>query len=297
MTGAVGQDHPHAARGIWLVVSAVFMFSSMDTVAKYLLRSYPLPPLVWARYAVHLVFMVVLLAPRMGVSLVRSSHPLLQIVRGLLLVVSTTLFYLSLTFLPLAEAAAISFIGPVLVTALSGPLLGEQVSTRQWTAVALGFAGVLVIVRPGGGLLTPATLFPLGAAFAFSLYQIVTRKIVGRENPFTTLFYTALIGAVLTSLVLPFSWQAPALLQVPLIVAVGLLGGFGHFLLIRAVEHASPSTLAPFIYVQLIFSTLLAFAAFGEFPGPGSLLGMLVIVAGGLLAIDWKRVRGRARSR
>jgi drug/metabolite transporter (DMT)-like permease len=230
----------------------------------------------------------------MGWDLVRTAHPWLQILRGMLLVVSTAFFYLSLTFLPLAEAAAITFVGPVLVTALSGPLLGERVSARQWVAVMLGFVGVLIIIRPGGGLLKPTAIFPLCSALAFSLYQIVTRKIVGREHPLTTLFYTALVGAAVTSVGLPFVWQTPTLLQVPLIVAIGLLGGFGHFLLIRAVAQASPSALAPFIYVQLIWSTGLAFIAFGEFPNSGSLLGMLVIVSGGLLAIDWRRMRRAA---
>ena len=294
MTAAHGHDHPHTLRGILLVMSAVFMFSSMDTIAKYVLRSYPLPPLIWARYAVHLIFMVLLLAPRMGWNLVRTAHPWLQVLRGMLLVVSTAFFYLSLTLLPLAEAAAISFVGPVLVTALSGPLLGERISARQWVAVTLGFVGVLIIIRPGGGMLTPAAIFPLLTALAFSLYQIVTRKIVGRENPLTTLFYTALVGAAVTSVGLPFARQTPTLLQAPLIVAIGLLGGFGHFLLIRAVAQASPSALAPFVYVQLIWSTGLAFIAFGEFPNSGSLIGMLVIISGGLLAIDWRRMRRAA---
>jgi len=291
MTADRGAAHPHTLRGILLVMSAVFMFSSMDTIAKYVLRSYPLPPLIWARYAVHMIFMVLLLAPRMGWRLVRTAHPWLQVLRGMLLVISTAFFYLSLTFLPLAEAAAITFVGPVLVTALSGPMLGERITYRQWIAVGLGFSGVLVIIRPGGGLLTPTAVFPLCSALAFSLYQIITRQIVGRENPLTTLFYTALVGAAVTSLGLPFAWQAPTLAEVPLIIAIGLLGGFGHFLLIRAVAQASPSALAPFVYVQLIWSTLLAFIAFGEFPSSGSLLGMLVIVSAGLLAIDWQHLR------
>jgi drug/metabolite transporter (DMT)-like permease len=287
--------HPHTLRGILLIVAAVFLFSSMDTVAKYLLRSYPIAPLVWARYAVHMAFMLLLLAPRMGLDLVRTAHPALQAVRGALLVASTGFFYLALAQLPLAEAAAITFAGPVLVAALSGPLLGERVSARQWLAVMLGFAGVLIIVRPGGGLLEPAALLPLGAALCFSVYQIMTRKLAGRENPITTLFYTALVGTLLTSLPLPFTWHTPSWIQVPLIIAMGLFGGFGHFLLIRAVEHASPHALAPFIYTQLVWSTLLAFLAFGEFPNAGSLLGIAIIIVAGLLAVDWQHVRPRAQ--
>ena len=161
----------------------------------------------------------------------------------------------------------------MLITALSGPMLGERITPRQWVAVGLGFVGVLIIIRPGGGLLTPTAIFPLCSALAFSFYQIITRKIVGREHPLTTLFYTALVGTAVTSLGLPFAWHTPTLGQVPLILAIGLLGGFGHFLLIRAVTQASPSALAPFIYVQLIWSTVLAFIAFGEFPNSGRCSG------------------------
>jgi drug/metabolite transporter (DMT)-like permease len=284
--------HAHPLRGVLLVMLAVFVFSSMDTLAKYMLRrqSYPIPPLIWARYAVHLLFMLVLLAPRMGADLVRTRRPGLQVVRGLLLVGSSGFFYLSLSHLPLAEAAAISFVGPVLVAALSGPLLRERVTRRQWAAVALGFLGVLIIVRPGGGVFTVAAVYPLCSALLFSLYQVLTRKLAGRENPFTTLFFTALVGMVATSLPLPFTWQTPHH-QVPIIIGIGLLGGLGHFFLIRAVEHASPARLAPFIYTQLVWSTLLAYLAFDEFPASGSLIGMLVIVAGGMLAIDWRQLR------
>ena len=274
-------------------MAAVFLFSTMDTLAKYMLnrQSYPMSPLLWARYSVHLMFMLVLLAPRLGRRLVRTARPGLQILRGVLLVGSSGAFYLSLSYLPMAEAAAISFVGPVLVAALSGPLLGERIGKRQWLAVLLGFAGVLVIVRPGGGVFSVHALFPLASALFFALYQLLTRQLAGRENPFTTLFFTALVGAALTSLPLPFTWQTPTLLQAAFMLGIGMLGGTGHFLLIRAVGQASPAALAPFVYTQLVWSTLLAFLAFGEFPGSASLLGMLVIVAAGLLAVDWPQIR------
>ncbi|HZR04190.1 MAG TPA: DMT family transporter [Burkholderiales bacterium] len=285
----------HPLRGIALIMFAVFMFSSMDTLAKYMLKreSYPMAPLIFARYAVHFAFMLGILAPRMGILLVRTQHPRLQLLRGVLLVSSTGFFYLSLTYLPLAEAAAITFVGPVLVAAMSAPLLGERIGTRQAIAVAFGFLGVLIIVRPGGGVFTVHAIFPLSSALLFSLYQVLTRKLAGRENPFTTLFFTAMVGTALTALPLPFTWQVPTPLQMLFMVGIGLLGGFGHFLLIRAVEHASPAALAPFVYTQLLWSTLLAFLVFGEFPDGGSLLGMVVIVAAGLLAVEWQQIRGR----
>lgn len=285
--------HAHPLRGILLIMLAVFMFSSMDTLAKHMLKreAYPLPPLIFARYAVHLAFMLALLAPRMGLNLVRTQRLGLQVLRGLLLVASTAFFYLSLTYLPLAEAAAISFVGPVLVAALSGPLLRERIGRRQWLAVGLGFLGVLIIVRPGGGVFTVHAVFPLICALLFSLYQVLTRKLAGRENAMTTLFFTALVGALITALPLPFTWQTPSMLQLTFMIGIGMFGGFGHFLLIRAVEHASPAALAPFVYTQLVWSTLLAFLAFGEFPDSGSLLGMAVIIAGGLVAVNWEQIR------
>jgi len=284
-----GHRQQHLMRGILLIVSAVFLFSSMDTLAKLMLKRYPLPPLIWARYSVHLVFMVVLLAPRMGLRLVRTKRPGWQLLRGLLLVASTAFFYLALRHMPLAQAAAITFVAPVLVTALSGPMLGERVAPRQWAAVILGFVGVLIIVRPHGGVVGFGAIFPLITALLFALYQIMTRQLAGRENAFTTLFYTALVGTVASSLALPVAWQTPTAAQAGLMIAIGCLGGLGHFLLIRAVEIASPSTLAPFVYTQLMWSTLLAFVVFHDFPDLGSLVGMLIIVGAGLLAISWRR--------
>ena len=283
--------HRETLRGIGLMMAAVFMFSSMDTLAKYMLQSYPMPGLMWARYMVHMTVMLVLLWPRMGIGLLRTQRPGLQILRGVLLVMSTMFFYFALRSLPLAEAAAISFVGPVLTTLLAGWLLKERASPRQWIAVVLGFSGVLIIIRPGGGLFTPAAVFPLCTALLFSIYQIVTRKLSGREHPYTTLFYTALVGGALTSFALPWGWQEPTWLQMIFITGIGVSGGYGHYLLIRAMEHATPTALAPFVYSQLVWSTLLAYIVFHDFPDSGSLLGMGVIVAAGLLAVNWKQMR------
>lgn len=269
---------------------AVFMFSAMDTLAKYMLRSYPLGPLIWARYFIQLLFIAVLFGPRMGLDIVRTRFPLLQLTRGSLLVGSTAFFYLSLKFLPLAEAAAISFVAPVLVTAFSGPLLRERITVRQWIAVVLGFGGVLVIIRPGGAVFSATVAFPLATALLFSLYQIATRKVAGKEHPITTLFFSAAMGALVTTLLLPFTWQTPTLPQALMMVGIGFFGGFGHFLLIRAVEHASPTALSPFVYVQLIWATSLAWLAFGDFPDGATLSGMAIIIAAGLLAVNWRQL-------
>ena len=291
MTATEAQQHRRTLRGIALIMAAVFMFSAMDTLAKHMLKSYPMSALMWARYMVHILVMAVLLGPRMGMRLLRTSHLWLQMLRGVLLLASTIFFYFALRYLPLAEAAAISFVGPVLTALLSGPMLGDKVSRQQWFAVLLGFTGVLIIMRPGGGVVSLAAVFPLATAVLFSVYQIVTRRLSGREHPYTTLFYTAVVGAVITSIAVPLHWVTPTLVQAGFIVCIGLLGGLGHLLLIRAMEHTSPSTLAPFVYSQLIWSTLLAYLAFGDFPEPMTLFGMVVVVAAGLLAVNWQHMR------
>lgn len=285
-------QHRRTLRGIGLLLAAVFMFSSMDTLAKFMLRSYPMSALMWARYMVHVIVMLALLGPRMGVGrLFHTVHPWMQILRGVLLVGSTTFFYFALRYLPLAEAAAITFVGPILTALLSGPMLGDKVSRRQWIAVFIGFTGVLIIMRPGGGVLSLPAVFPLATAILFSVYQIVTRKVAGRDHPNTSLFYTAVVGGAITSFAVPFHWVTPTAWQAVGVVCIGLFGGLGHLLLIRSMEYASPSTLAPFVYSQLIWTTTLAFLVFGEFPEPMTLFGMFVVVAAGMLAVNWKHMR------
>lgn len=274
-------DHS-SLRGILLLMAAVLTFSLMDTIAKYLSRTYPVPMLVWARYFMHIVFMLVVFVPGMGGRILRTGRLRLQIVRALLLVCCTALFFTALRFLPLAEATAIGFISPLLVTALSGPILGERVTVRQWLAVVAGFFGVLIIIRPGGGLFSPAVLLPMGMAFCYSLYQILTRKLAASDNPVVTLFYTALVGAVITSAVLPFHWVEPTLAHWGLMLLLGTGGGIGHYVLIKAFEHTPASVLAPFGYTQIIWVTALGYMVFGQLPDAMGFVGIGVIVACGM---------------
>ncbi len=260
----------------------VVCFSVLETTAKYLSRSYPVPMLVWCRYFVHTVFMVLLLAPRMGTRLVRTGQPGGQFVRAALLMGSTLFNFTALSYLPMAEVKAISFISPLLVTLLAVWLLREHVNVARWIAVALGFAGVLFIVRPGSDMLQWPALFALGSATCYSLYQIMTRKFSETENPLTTLFYTALIGCVLMSLVVPWFWTAPDWRHGPLLLLLGAAGGFGHYMLIRAMELASASFLSPLGYMQLLWAVLLGFLVFGDFPDPHAFIGMAIIVGSGL---------------
>jgi len=273
---------PHHLRGILLLVAAVSTFAVMDTTAKYLSRTYPVPAIVWYRYFFQALFMLVVLGPRMKLDLVRTRRPGLQIARAVVLALSTILYFSALALMPIAEASAITFLSPLLLTALSVLLLGERVSPAAWVAVGTGFLGVLFIVRPGGAVFSPAALLPLATAFCFAGYQLMTRQLAGVDSSLATLFYGAIVGTALLSLLLPFYWHAPVTLAHGLLLAMmGILGGVGHFVLIRAFAHAPASVLAPFVYTQLVSVLVLGYLVFGDFPDGWSLAGMGIIVASG----------------
>jgi drug/metabolite transporter (DMT)-like permease len=272
----------HHLRGILLIVAAVSIFAIMDTTAKYLSRTYPVPAIVWSRYVFQAVFMLVVLGPRLKLDLVRTRRPGLQVARGVTLALSTVLFFSALARMPIAEASAITFLSPLLLTALSVLLLRERVSPAAWLAVATGFVGVLIIIRPGGAVFSPAALLPLATAFCFAAYQLMTRQLASVDSSFATLFYGAIVGTVLLSLLLPFYWHPPESLAHGLLLAMlGVLGSVGHFVLIRAFEHAPASVLAPFVYAQLVSVLILGYLVFGDFPDGWSLVGMGIIVASG----------------
>lgn len=271
------------SQGIALVLVTMLLFAGYDALSKYLARLYPISELLWVRYLTHATFMLALFGPRMGWQLLATRRPVVQTARALLLVVVTFLVLHGLKSLALADATAIVFLTPLLVTAMSGPLLGETVRLQQWLAVLAGFAGVLVIVRPGGSAFQVAALYPLAAAICYSLYQIMTRRIKNSEHPATSHFITGLVGLVAASLGWQADWVLPATLgAASLVVLLGLLTSVGHYLLIEAFQRMGPASAAPFTYTQLVWAVLLGSTVFGEVPTAATLLGMLVITASGI---------------
>lgn len=276
-------DQARVYRGMAMVMTAVALFSVMDATSKYLTRYYPVALVVWARYTFHLIMVVLLLGPRHGTSLLRTERPLTQIVRGMLLVASSAFFVAAVKFLPLAESSAIAFLGPLLITAMSVVFLKEKVEAARWVAVCCGFVGVLIVIRPGSDVFSWAALLPLGNACSFATYQIITRRVAGRESPYTSIFYVGLVGTVLLSTLLPSVWVTPkSLFDVALFVLSGVLGGISHLLLIKAYEHAPASRIAPFSYTQLIWVAIVGYLLFNDFPDRWSLLGMGILVASGI---------------
>ena len=277
-----------------MILATTICFASLDTLSKISNRTLPVNEIIWGRYLFHGIALSLLMGPKLKWNLVRTSHPGMQIVRGLILLASSVLFVTALVFLPLAEASAITFMSPLVLTALSVPLLGDNVRRSQWIAVAAGFAGVLVLIRPGGKLFDIATLLPIGCAITYALFQIITRKYAGRDSAYTTHFWTALVCTVVVSLTLPFFWTAPDPLGRLIMLAMGLIGGGGHYLLIRAYECAAPSVLAPFSYAQLLRATGYSRLVFDHVPDAVSLVGMAIIVSAGLFAVFMQRRKMRA---
>ena len=276
-----------------LILLATGCFGCLDTMSKILVAHYPASSLVWLRYVLQTIVMAAIFLPRMGLRLVRTSSPGLQLLRGLMLVLSSVVFVVALRHMPIAAVASIVFLAPIIVAVAGGPLLGERVSARTWFALAGGFTGVLLIIRPGGSAFTWWALLPLGCAFMFAGYQLLTRKLAGHDDPITTLFIPGLVAVFAIP---PVFHDAVAgvpsqPLHLVLLVAIGVLGAVGHFLLIRAHHDAPATLLAPFGYTQLLVILVLGVAVFGEIPDAPALLGIVLIAGSGLALVLTSRRR------
>ena len=280
-------------RGIALVLVATLLFVLLDATAKYLTQSYPVPQVVWARFFFHLLWVLILIGPRLGQGL-RTRRPGLQLARSVIMLATNGVFFLAISRMPLADASAIMFISPLLVTALAVPLLGEIVGLRRWIAVCVGFAGALIIIRPGPDVLQSAAVLPLISSTLFSFYQIATRMLSSVDAPLTTLFYTALVGATVMTAALPWFWQTPDLAGVALMAAAGLFGALGQLAFIKAIQMAPLSLLAPFNYTMLVWTTLFGFVLFGDLPDGYTWLGAAIIVASGLYVLHRSKVKAEA---
>jgi drug/metabolite transporter (DMT)-like permease len=277
--------------GIVLITAAMAFFILSDAAAKRLTADYQVSQIIWVRYLFHLLAMVVVLAP-FGRLSIRTARLKLQIGRSLFLLLATYCFVTGLSFLPMAEATTLLFLSPLLITALSVPLLGEHVGLRRWTAVIVGFVGVLIVTRPGLGVMHPVAAVVLIAALAAAFYQITTRKLSSTDNAYTTLFYTAITGVVVFGVAVPFTWRPPTPTAWGLMVWTGIASGLGHFLFIRAHHLARVVVLAPFLYTQLVFATLVGFLVFSELPDAWTLSGAVVIISSGLYVFFRERRAG-----
>lgn len=288
------------ARALPLFLLAGLCLSSLDATAKYLVRDHSLFLVVWARYGGQMLVVTPFAWRQAGPDFWRTRRLGLQLTRSALLLCATICFFGALRYLPLAEGSAITFLAPIFVVVLSGPILGERPNAARWTASVLGFAGILILLRPGSSVFHPAALLLVVAALCNALFFLLTRKLV-EDSPHTTLFYSALVGTVALSTLLPWELDAdlPTLRQAAVFVLLGVFAGFGHWFVIGAFQRAPAALLTPFAYLQMIWATSYGYALFGHLPDHWSAVGMTVIIASGLLLAfqERRRLSWRASAR
>jgi len=296
MSIAEEAERPGIARGVGWMLLGMGLAAATNAIAKWLAAGgYPLEQILWGRYVFAALLVIAVYRARIP-ALMRTPQPALQIGRGVLALVSTAVFYLSVGLLPLAEVAAMWALAPVIITALSVPVLREAVGWRRWIGVACGFAGALLVIRPGTGMFQPAILVPLAAAFLSSTFQLTTRIAARRDSVATSILYDPLAGLVVSLALAPFVWVAPDGTGWLLIAGIGVVGGLTHFTIIRAYAAAPAAVVAPFIYTNLVWSAVLGLALFGDWPDLFTVGGATLIVVSGLYILHRERVRQLRRS-
>jgi drug/metabolite transporter (DMT)-like permease len=288
----MNQDDP--IRAIFMVTGATVLFATADTISKYLTASMPVVEILWIRYVLFLVMALALNRGRRFKALT-PANPKLQIARGIAVIVSSMMFVYGVRTLSMADATSIAFLSPMLITILSIPLLGETVGPRRWAAVGAGMVGVLIVVRPGLSGFQPAALFGIGGAFCWALALIVTRKIANTDAAQTTVLWSAAIGTLVLTALLPLGAVWPTPFDLLLALVLGVLASAGQWLVILAHRYAPASLIAPFSYTQLLWSTFWGWAVFANLPDHWTMAGATLIVASGLYTAHRERIRSRQK--
>ncbi|MEP0144928.1 MAG: DMT family transporter [Rhizobiaceae bacterium] len=280
---------PDNVRGLLVMGLGFFVFSVADTQAKLLTEFFHPVQIVWVRQFGLLAGVIVALA-MLGPSIFGTRHPALQFGRGLLAVTSAVCFIFAIKFVPLADAVAISFVAPFLVTAMGAVFLGEKVGLRRWSAVVVGFCGALIVIRPGLGVMHPAGFLVVLAATAFAARQVLSRHLAKDDRTVTTVAYTALVSTLALSIPLPFFWTMPeAGMQWALLFGMAFFAALGELMIIKSLEIAHASVLAPVHYSLLIWGTFWGWLVFDQLPDSWTWVGALVIVATGIYIIRRER--------
>lgn len=274
-------DRPLA--GIGCMLLGVSVVPLMDGIAKYLSGDFHVLQIVWARFAFHIAWLLPILLWRFRPRDLLPRHPALQVLRGGFLLGATLCFFTAIRVMPIADALALLFISPMICTLLSPWVLGEHVGPWRWAAVAAGFAGALVVIRPGFGVFQWMSLLALAAGALHGGYLVTTRRLSGSTRPMVTLLFTALVGLVAMSVALPMVWTPPATGDWLLMILMGLFAAGGHFLIIRSFDQAPAPIVAPIGYFEIVVATLVGYFAFGDFPDGWTWAGISIIVASGIV--------------
>lgn len=269
--------------GIGLISLTYMLFALLDGSAKWLVQTVPVLMVVWLRFLTHALLASALLFPMRGAALVRTRHLRWHLVRGLMFCCMTGINFWALQYLQLTVTASIFFTVPILIALVSAPLLGEKLDARRWIAILVGFAGVLVIVRPGSAAFHPAMLLSMVNAVIYAAFNLMTRKLAAYDSPETIQFLPALVASVVLAPFALAAWQSPqGWFEWLLLCLMGVFGGTGHHLLAMAHRYAPASTLAPFLYQQILYMALFGYLVFGSVPDAAVWIGAAVVIASGL---------------
>lgn len=269
--------------GILFMCASAMIFPLMNGLVQILSRHYPSEQIIWARTTSHLLVALLVLVPRHGLSALRSRQPKVQLACSITLLMSTVMFFFAVKNVPLAKAASISFTAPFFVTLLAWPVLGERIRAARLVAVLMGFTGVLVVIRPGAEVFQWSAALIVASAACYALYQVLTRRVAGFDRPETSVMYSALVGTVVMSMVVPFVWVTPhGVLDALLMLALGVLGAGGHYCVVQALIHAEANIVSPFQYAQIIGSIILGWMISGLLPDLYTWIGSAIIVAAGI---------------
>lgn len=290
--------HPNQRAALYWLFAGITLFATMDAAAKWVARTYPLTAAVWLRYLVPTLMVGSYLLATRGWKFAHAPRPAIQIIRGITLVTSTLCFWTALSHLPLVEAATVSFIGPTMVVIFSAFLLGERPLRSHWIALAMGFIGVLIALRPGLSNPGIGAIAALGSAAFYSLYLVLTRKVAGEVDSLALLFHANAIGALALTVIAPATARMPVgPAEWIILPMLGIFGSIGHWCMIKAYSKADATALAPFMYVQLLVATCYGWLIYDNLPDGFTLLGMLVILASGLYVLnEGRRIAALARA-
>lgn len=283
--------------GILFMLAASSLFPVMNGLVQVMSAYYTTEQIVWARASSHFIFIIALFVPSMGLAVIRTAVPKWQIIRSMVHLMSMIFFFTGVKYLPLAKAASISFTAPFFVALLAWPILGERITPSRLFAILVAFTGVIIIIRPGSDVFQWASLYMLGSACCYGMYQILTRWVAGYDTAETTAVYSALVGTVVMSLVVPFVWTPIASwAHAGILFSLGIIGGIAHYFVARAMVYAQASTIAPFGYWQLIGSVIVGYFISGYLPDFFTWLGAIIIVCAGL-HIAWAETRPQASAK
>jgi drug/metabolite transporter (DMT)-like permease len=283
--------------GVLFMCGSGLVFPVMNGAAKLLGANYNSVQISWARAFGHVLFLMMAFLPKYGVAFLKTKRPMLQAFRSSMLFLSNLCFFFAISFIPIAQASSISMTGPLVVALLAWPMLGERTTKARLVLLAVGFAGVLIVIRPGSALFHWASLLVVANSTFYGVYQILTRRVSTVDSPATSAFYSSTVGAFVMIAAMPFVWKTPVSgFDLTLFCAMGVLGAAGHYCVARALQLAPANLVSPFQYFQLIGSVLVGYLVFGDLPDGWTWFGAGVIVAAGL-ALGWTQTRRQHEQR